>query len=183
MILKEDIKEILINEHQIKERIQQLAKEISMDYQGKELILVCVLKGAVMFFSDLAKEITIPLTMDFIAVSSYGNSTESSGVVKILKDLDFGVENRNILIVEDIVDTGLTLSYLLENLKSRKPASVKICSLLDKPSRRKVDIDIAYRGFSIADEFVVGYGLDYNENYRNLPFVCILKPEVYQHLS
>lgn len=175
-----DIKEILISEEQLQDKITEIGEKISQDYKGKNLMLVCILKGGVMFLSDLAKKINIPLTMDFMAVSSYGNATESSGVVRILKDLDSSIEDKDVIIVEDIVDTGLTLSYLVEALKSRGPKSVKVCSLLDKPTRRKAQVDISYKGFEIPDEFVVGYGLDYDEKYRNLPFVCVLKPEIYQ---
>ncbi|MCG0275787.1 MAG: hypoxanthine phosphoribosyltransferase [Thermosediminibacteraceae bacterium] len=175
----EDIKEILITEEEIKNKLKELGEKITQDYKDKENVLVVgVLKGAVLFIADLIRHINLPVQVDFMAVSSYGASTESSGVVRILKDLDENVEGKNILIVEDIIDSGLTLSYLYNMLKSRKPASIKICTLLDKPSRRKVKIKVDYTGFEIPDLFVVGYGLDYKEKYRNLPFIGILKEEV-----
>ncbi|KXG74527.1 Hypoxanthine-guanine phosphoribosyltransferase [Fervidicola ferrireducens] len=174
----EDIKEILITEEEIKNKLKELGEKITKDYRDKkDVLLVGVLKGAVLFIADLIRHIDLPVQVDFMAVSSYGASTESSGVVRILKDLDENIEGRNILIVEDIIDSGLTLSYLYNMLKSRKPASIKICALLDKPSRRKVKIKVDYLGFEIPDYFVVGYGLDYNEKYRNLPFIGILKEE------
>ena len=177
-----DIERVLITDEQIKEKIEQLGEKISNDYKHSDnFLLVGVLKGAVLFMSDLIRHIDIPLQIDFMAVSSYGSSTESSGVVRILKDLDETVEGKDLLIVEDIIDSGLTLSYMCNILKSRKPASVKICALLDKPSRRKVDLNVDYLGFEIPDHFVVGYGLDYAEKYRNLPYICVLKPEIYQH--
>ncbi|MDN5331863.1 MAG: hypoxanthine phosphoribosyltransferase [Tepidanaerobacteraceae bacterium] len=174
----EDIKEILITEEEIKNKLKELGEKITEDYRDKkDVLLVGVLKGAVLFIADLIRHINLPVQVDFMAVSSYGASTESSGVVRILKDLDENIEGKNILIVEDIIDSGLTLSYLYNILKSRKPASIKICALLDKPSRRKVNIKVDYLGFEIPDHFVVGYGLDYNEKYRNLPFIGILKDE------
>nr|WP_243109688.1 hypoxanthine phosphoribosyltransferase [Caminicella sporogenes] len=179
LVMLNDVKEILFNEEEIKEKVAELGKQISKDYENKDLVVVGVLKGANVFLSDLIRKISIPITIDFMAVSSYGFSTESSGVVKILKDLDFSIEGKNVLIVEDIVDTGLTLKYLYENLKSRKPKSIKICSLLDKHERRKVDIEVDYIGFEIPDAFIVGYGIDYAEKYRNLPFIASLKEEVY----
>jgi hypoxanthine phosphoribosyltransferase len=179
--LQNDIEKILISEDQIKKRLKELGEKITADYNGKDkFLLVGVLKGAVIFMSDLIRQIELPLQVDFMAVSSYGASTESSGVVRILKDLEENVEGKNLLIVEDIIDSGLTLSYMYSILKSRKPASIKICTLLDKPSRRRVDIKVDYLGFEIPDYFVVGYGLDYNEKYRNLPYICVLKPEIYQ---
>lgn len=174
----EDIKEILISEEEIKAKLKELGKRITEDYKGVDnVLLVGVLKGAVLFIADLIRHIDLPLEIDFMAVSSYGASTESSGVVRILKDLEQTIQGKNILIVEDIIDSGLTLSYLYNLLKSRKPADIKICTLLDKPSRRKIDIKVDYVGFEIPDYFVVGYGLDYNEKYRNLPFIGVLKPE------
>ncbi|MGB9813951.1 MAG: hypoxanthine phosphoribosyltransferase [Thermovenabulum sp.] len=174
----EDIKEILISEEEIKAKLKELGKRITEDYKGVDnILLVGVLKGAVLFIADLVRHIDLPLEIDFMAVSSYGASTESSGVVRILKDLEQNIQGKNILIVEDIIDSGLTLSYLYNLLKSRKPADIKICTLLDKPSRRKIDIKVDYVGFEIPDYFVVGYGLDYNEKYRNLPFIGVLKPE------
>jgi hypoxanthine phosphoribosyltransferase len=175
-----DVQEILISGEEIAKRVKELGVQISKDYEGKDLMLIGVLKGSVPFMADLLKEITIPCTMDFMAVSSYGSATASSGVVRILKDLDSSIENKNVLIVEDIIDTGYTLKYLIENLKSRNPKDVRICCLLDKPDRRKVELHIDYKGFKIPDEFVVGYGLDYAEKYRNLPFIGVLKKDVYQ---
>jgi hypoxanthine phosphoribosyltransferase len=175
-----DIEKVLISEEELASRIKAMGEEITADYAGKEILMIGVLRGAVIFMADLARAIKVPVAIDFMAVSSYGSSTSSSGVVRILKDLDEDVEGKHVLIVEDIIDSGLTLKYLLENLKSRKPASIKICTLLNKPERRKVDVDITYNGFIVPDEFVVGYGLDYAEKYRNLPFIGILKPEVYK---
>jgi hypoxanthine phosphoribosyltransferase len=176
----EDVEKILISNEEIASRIKELGAQISEEYRGKDLMLIGVLKGSVLFMADLIREIKIHCTMDFMAVSSYGGGTESTGVVRILKDLDSNIANRNILIVEDIIDTGTTLKYLIENLRSRKPESIKICCLLDKPDRRKVKLDIDYTGFAIPDAFVIGYGLDYAERYRNLPFIGVLKKEVYQ---
>lgn len=180
--MKNNIKEVLVTYGEIQDKVEEIGKKITKDYQDKDLMLVGVLKGAFMFLGDLAKNIDIPLTIDFMAVSSYGNSTESSGVVRILKDLEGGIEGKDILLVEDIIDTGLTLSYLVNNLKSRGAKSVKICTLLDKPERRLVNVDIAYKGFDIPDEFVVGYGIDFAEGYRNLQDICILKEEAYRHI-
>lgn len=174
-----DVEKCLISREQIAEKVALLGQQISGDYRGKDLIVVGILKGAVVFLSDLIREISIPLYIDFMAVSSYGSSTESSGVVRILNDLDMSIEGMHVLIVEDIVDTGLTLKYLVENLKNRKAASVKVCTLLEKPARRKVKVDLDYNGFVIPDEFAVGYGLDYNNKYRNLPGIYVLKKEVY----
>ena len=176
----QDIKEVLFSEEAINERVKELAAKISEDYKGKELLVVGVLKGSVIFASELIKNITIPCQIDFMAVSSYGDSSETTGVVRILKDLDSEISGKHIIIVEDIVDSGVTLNYLLNYLKSRNASSVEIVSLLTKPSRRKVDIDCKYVGFETPDEFLVGYGLDYAEKYRNLPFVGILKREVYE---
>ena len=177
--MKNDIKEVLLTESDLENKISQIGKKISEDYKGRELVLIGVLKGSVMFMADLMKKIEIPCSMDFMAVSSYGSSTKSSGVVRILKDLDFGIEGKDVLIVEDIIDTGVTLKYLVEYLKARKPNSLGICSLLNKQERRKVDIDAKYIGFEVPDFFLVGYGLDYAEKYRNLPFIGILKEEIY----
>lgn len=179
MMLHKDVKEILISQEELKQKVLELGKQISKDYQGEEIVLVCVLKGAVMFFSDLVRSIVGDVTIDFISCSSYGNSTVSSGVVRIMKDLDTSVEGKNVIVVEDIVDTGTTLHYLLENLKSRKAKSVRLATLLNKPDRRKVDVHVDYSGFVIPDLFVVGYGLDYAQQYRNLPYVGVLKEEVY----
>ncbi|HEX2911641.1 MAG TPA: hypoxanthine phosphoribosyltransferase [Chloroflexia bacterium] len=177
--LADDMAEILIDQSTLQAKIRDLAAEINRDYAGKEVMLVGVLKGAIMFMVDLARMLDIPVTLDFMAISSYGQSTVSSGVVRILKDLDASIEGKHILIVEDIVDSGLTLSYLVDYLKGRNPASLKICVLLNKPDRRKSDVPVDYLGFDIPDKFVVGYGLDYAEIYRNLPFIGVLKPELY----
>ncbi|MGB9866415.1 MAG: hypoxanthine phosphoribosyltransferase [Bacillota bacterium] len=166
---------ILIEEKRIRERVKELAAQISGDYDGHEVLLVGVLKGAVMFMADLARQLKCPCSMDFMAVSSYGMSTHSSGVVRILKDLDNTIEGKHVLLVEDIVDTGLTLNYICSVLRARKPTSLKVCVLLDKPSRRKVDVHLDYVGFQIPDEFVVGYGLDYQEKFRQMPYVAVLE--------
>ncbi|SFM18248.1 hypoxanthine phosphoribosyltransferase [Pelosinus propionicus] len=175
-----DVERVLLSEEQLAARIAEIGAEITADYAGKEILMIGVLRGAVLFMADLARAIKVPVAIDFMAVSSYGAGTSSSGVVRILKDLDENVEGKHVLVVEDIIDSGLTLNYLVDNLKSRQPASIKICTLLNKPERRKVDVDIAYNGFTIPDHFVIGYGLDYAEKYRNLPFIGILKPEIYQ---
>lgn len=176
--LNTDIEEILITEEEIQSKVAQLGKQIAEDYRGRDLLLVGVLKGAFMLMSDLARAITIPVEFDFMAVASYGSSTKSSGVVRILKDLDLQITGRNVLIVEDVIDSGLTLSYLIRNLQARNPASLEICALLDKPAAQEVTIDVRYHGFSIPPIFVVGYGLDYGERYRNLPYVGTLKPHI-----
>lgn len=178
--MNKDIREILIKEDALQSKVAELGAKITEDYRGKDILLVCVLKGAVIFVSDLMRKIDIPLDIDFMAISSYGSNTQSSGVVRILKDLNTSIEGRHVLIVEDIIDSGLTLSYLVDNLKSRKPASVEICTILDKPERRTTELEIKYTGFKIPDEFVVGYGLDYAEKYRNLPYIAVLKEEIYQ---
>ncbi|ATW25559.1 hypoxanthine phosphoribosyltransferase [Candidatus Formimonas warabiya] len=178
--MKKDLKKVLVTEKEIKSKIKEMGEAISQDYQGKEILVVGILKGSVVFMGDLVRKIKLPLQIDFMEVSSYGKSTESSGAVRILKDLETNIEGRNVLIVEDIVDTGLTLSYLVKILKARKPASLKICTFLNKPSRRKVALEADYNGYDIPDEFVVGYGLDFNEKYRNIPYVAVLKPEAYQ---
>lgn len=178
--MKRDIKEVLFSEEKIMETVKEMAKNISKDYEGKDLLVVGVLKGSVIFASDLIKNITIPCEIDFMAVSSYGSSSETSGVVRILKDLDHSIEGKDLLIVEDIVDSGVTLSYLLEYLKTRKANSVEIAALLTKPARRKVDLKVKYSGLEVPDEFLVGYGLDFAEKYRNLPYIGILKEEVYK---
>lgn len=178
--MREDIKEILLSEEEISKKIKEIGKNISRDYKGKNLMLVGVLKGSVMYMASLMKEIDIPCTMDFMSVSSYGNSTTSSGVVRILKDLDSDVDDKDVLIVEDIIDSGITLKYLAEYIKARKPRSLEITTLLNKPERRKVDIDVKYMGFEVPDYFLVGYGLDYAEKYRNLPYIGILKEEIYK---
>ncbi|MGI6129798.1 MAG: hypoxanthine phosphoribosyltransferase [bacterium] len=170
------ISEILIDEATLKKRVQELGAQITEDYAGQSVLLIGVLKGAVIFLSELAQQIKLTATFDFMAVSSYGSSTESSGVVRILKDLDESLEGKHVLIVEDIIDTGLTLDYLYRHLMSRHPASLNICTLLDKPSRRLVEVPVKYIGFQIPDSFVVGYGLDYDEKYRNLPYIAVLEP-------
>lgn len=168
---------VLISEEEIEKRILEMAKEISEYYNGEEVHLVSVLKGGVFFTCELAKRLTVPVSIDFMSVSSYGNDTKSSGVVKVIKDLDEAIEGENVLVVEDIIDSGRTLSYLMENLKSRKPKSLHLCTLLDKPERRVIDVKVDYTGFSIPDEFVVGYGLDYMQHYRNLPYIGIVELE------
>ena len=175
----QDIERVLLSEEQLRQRVRELGEENSKEYAGKEILMIGVLRGAVMFMADLARAITVPVMIDFMAVSSYGTSTSSSGIVRILKDLDEEVAGKHVLIVEDIIDSGLTLSYLVDNIKSRQPASVRICTLLNKPERRKVDLEVNYNGFVVPDEFVVGYGLDYAEKYRNVPFIGILKPAIY----
>jgi len=175
----DDIAEILIDEAAIAAKVRELGALIARDYRGTDVVLVSILKGALPFLADLMRAIPIHVALDFLEVSSYGESTESSGVVRILKDLARPIEGRHVLVVEDILDTGNTLHYVLAHLHGQRPASVKLCALLDKPARRLVPIDVDYRGFSIPDKFVVGYGLDYAERYRNLPFIGVLKPEVY----
>jgi hypoxanthine phosphoribosyltransferase len=174
-----EVTEVLITEEQIHSKMRELARRIESDYAGKELLLVGVLKGAVMVMADLARELKVPVTMDWMAVSSYGSGTHSSGVVRILKDLDTDLSGRHVLIVEDIIDSGLTLSWLTANLKSRGPESLEICALLRKPDAARVDIEVAYVGFEIPNTFVVGYGLDFDEKYRNLRGVGVLAPTVY----
>ncbi len=180
MSLEQDIAEILISTEELQSKVAELGRQISEDYRGRDLLLICLLRGAVVFLSDLIRAIDIPLEMDFIAISSYGNSTRSSGVVRLVMDLKSNITDRNVLIVEDIVDTGRTLAYILDNLRTRRPADVKVCALLSKPSRREVPVKLDYLGFEIPDKFVVGYGLDYAEGYRNLPFIGVLKPELYK---
>lgn len=177
--LYQDLETVLYTREQIAEGVKQLGKKIAEDYQGKELVMICILKGATPFFADLIREIDLPLTIEFMVVSSYGASTKSSGEVRLVKDLDHSVQGKDVLIVEDIVDTGMTLSYLKKLLQGRNTASVAIASLLDKPSRRKVELEVEYTCFQIPDAFVVGYGLDFNEHYRNLPDIGILSPEKY----
>jgi len=166
--------EILVQADDLQRRVRELAAQVSADYDGKELLLVCVLKGAVFFLSDLMRHIEVPCEVDFMAVASYGDATDSSGVVRILKDLDAPIENRHVLIVEDIVDSGLTLQYLMRNLRARGPASIEVCALLTKPSRRKAEVGAKYIGFEIPNRFVIGYGLDHAERHRNLPYVAAL---------
>lgn len=172
--MKEKVR-ILLQEQEVNQRIAEVAAKISKDYEGKDVHLICVLKGSVFFTCELAKRITVPVTMDFMSVSSYGNDSKSSGVVRIVKDLDEPLEGKNVLIVEDIIDSGRTLSYLMEILKKRNPASLRLCTLLDKPERRVTPVDVDYTCFNIPDEFVVGYGLDYAQRYRNLPFIGVVE--------
>lgn len=176
--MQEKVERILISEEQIQAKVKELGELISKDFGEEEVLVIGILKGAMIFMADLVRQITSPVALDFMAVSSYGKSTESSGVVRIIKDLDQSIEGKNILIVEDIIDTGLTLQYLVDNLKSRNPASLKIVTLLDKPERRVANIKAEYNGFVIPDEFVVGYGLDYAELFRNAPYIFIPKTEV-----
>lgn len=179
MTMHDDIAEVLVSEAQIQAKVAELGRRISENYQGEELLLIGLLRGAIVFVSDLMREITIPVRLDFIGISSYGASTRS-GAVRLVMDLETDIAGRHVLIVEDIVDTGKTLSYLVENLKARQPASLRICALLDKPERRQVPIKVDYVGFEIPDKFVVGYGLDFAEGYRNLPFVGVLKEPLYK---
>lgn len=178
--MEKQIEKVLISEEELKKRVSELGEQITEDYRGQDLLIIGIFKGAVPFLSDLIRHIRIPLRYDFMAVSSYGSGTRSSGAVRILKDLDTSVEDVHVLIVEDIVDTGLTLKYLKENLSRRHPQSLKVVTLLDKPERREVDVHPDYNGFVIPNEFVVGYGLDFNEIFRNLPYIGILKPEAYE---
>ena len=165
---------VLLTEEEVDKRINEIGKQISKDYEGKNIHLICVLKGGVFFMCELAKRIEVPVSMDFMAISSYGADTKSSGVIRIVKDLDESITGKDVLVVEDIVDSGRTLSYLLMMLKERKPNSLKLCTLLDKPDRRVIDVDVDYTGFEIPDEFVVGYGLDYAQKYRNLPYIGVV---------
>ncbi len=175
--LSSGVGEVLIDEARLQARIHELGAELSADYEGREVLLVGVLKGAVFFMADLMRSLTVPCEIDFMAISSYGASTDSSGVVRILKDLDINIEGRHVLVVEDIIDSGLTLSYLLRNLESREPATLEICALLTKPARREIDVPVRYVGFEIPSKFVIGYGLDFAERYRNLPYVGVLHPD------
>lgn len=179
MSQRDDILKVLLTEEQLKEKCAEMGAQITRDYAGKNLLLVTVLKGAVVYMADLMRCIDLPCAIDFMVVSSYGSSTDSSGEVRIVKDLSQPIEGMNVIIVEDIIDTGYTLKNLMKLLRTRNPKSLKICALLDKPSRRKVELEGDYVGFKVPNEFVVGYGLDYNEKYRNLPDICILKPEIY----
>jgi len=176
---EQDIDRILITGGDIQDRIRELGEQITEDYRGRELLLVGVLKGAFVVMADLSRHIRLPLQFDFMAVSSYGAATKTSGVVRILKDLDIDLEGRDVLLVEDIVDSGLTLQYLLKNLRTRRPATLEVCALFEKTEVQEVDVDIRYRGFQLPPVFVVGYGLDFDERYRNLPYLATLKPEVY----
>jgi hypoxanthine phosphoribosyltransferase len=176
--LKRGVGEILITADDLQARIRELGHEITGDYAARELLLVGVLKGAVFFMADLMRHITVPCEIDFMAISSYGASTDSSGVVRILKDLDINIEGRHVLVVEDIIDSGLTLSYLVRNLESREPASLEVCALLTKTARREIEVDVRYLGFEIPNKFVIGYGLDFAERYRNLPYVGVLHEDL-----
>ena len=180
MSMHDDIKNVLVSEEELKAKVRELGAQISRDYEGKNLVLVSILKGSVVFMADLMRAVSIPCSIDFMVVSSYGGSnTSSSGLVKIIKDLDGDLSGKDVLIVEDILDSGLTLSHTAAYLKTKGPASLKICTLLDKPDRRKAEVQADYVGFTIPNLFVVGYGLDFDENYRNLPYVGVLKPEAY----
>lgn len=178
--IREDIEYTLFSSTQIGEAVQRIGREITRDYEGKAPVFICILKGASLFFTDLIRQIDLPLTIDFMAISSYGSSTETSGVVRILKDLDHDIQGRDIIVVEDIVDSGLTLSYIKQTLENRGASSIRIATLLDKPERRKVELSVDYKGFVVPNAFVVGYGLDYAEKYRNLPEIGVLKSAVYE---
>jgi hypoxanthine phosphoribosyltransferase len=176
--LERAVEEVLIDEAALQARIGELGDEISADYAGRDLLLIGVLKGAVFFMSDLMRRLSVPCEIDFMAISSYGAATDSSGVVRILKDLDINIEGRHVLVVEDIIDSGLTLSYLMRNLEAREPASLDVCALMTKPARREIDVEVRYVGFEIPNRFVIGYGLDFAERYRNLPFVAVLHSDL-----
>ncbi len=174
-----DVESILLSQEQIQNRVAEMGAQISRDYEGREPVFVSVLVGAVMFTADLLRQVTIPCSLDFMAISSYGKESRSSGIVRVMKDLDESVESKHVIIVEDIIDTGLTLNYLLDNIRNRGVASVKVAALLDKPSRRMTQVNVDYIGFEVPDEFVIGYGLDFAQRYRNFPYVGVLRPEVY----
>jgi hypoxanthine phosphoribosyltransferase len=176
--LERAVTEVLVDEVTLRNRVAELGEEVSRDYQGRDLLLIGVLKGAVFFMADLMRHLTVPCEIDFMAISSYGASTDSSGVVRILKDLDINIERREVLVVEDIIDSGLTLSYLMRNLEAREPASLEVCALMTKPERRQIDVPVRYIGFEIPNRFVIGYGLDFAERYRNLPYVGVLDPDL-----
>jgi hypoxanthine phosphoribosyltransferase len=176
--LEAAVGEVLIGEEELQRRIAELGRQVSADYRGRDLLLIGVLKGAVFFMADLMRHVTVPCEVDFMAISSYGASTDSSGIVRILKDLDISVDGRNVLVVEDIIDSGLTLSYLVRMLEARRPASLEVCTLLTKPERREIDVEVRYVGFEIPNRFVIGYGLDFAERYRNLPFVAVLHEDL-----
>jgi hypoxanthine phosphoribosyltransferase len=176
--LERAVTDVLIDESRLKARVLELGEEISADYAGRDLLLIGVLKGAVFFMADLMRTLTIPCEIDFMAISSYGAQTDSSGVVRILKDLDINIEGRHVLVVEDIIDSGLTLSYLMRNLESREPATLEVCALMTKPERREIEVPVRYIGFEIPNRFVIGYGLDFAERYRNLPYVGVLDEEL-----
>jgi hypoxanthine phosphoribosyltransferase len=178
-VIDPDVEEVLLGSEQVQARVTELGAQLSADYAGRDPVLVSVLKGSIIFLADLVRAMPIPLSIDLMEVSSYGASTESSGQVRILKDLSTSIAGREVIVVEDIIDTGLTLNYLLRYLHDKGPASIRICCLLDKPARRLAEIEIDYRGFTIPDRFVIGYGLDYGERYRNLPYIGVLRPSVY----
>lgn len=175
--LERGVEEVLIDEAALQARIAELGDEISEDYRGRDLVLLGVLKGAVFFMADLMRRLSVPCEIDFMAISSYGAATDSSGVVRILKDLDINIAGRHVLVVEDIIDSGLTLSYLMRNLEAREPASLEVCALMTKPERRQIEVEVRYVGFEIPNRFVIGYGLDFGERYRNLPYVAVLHPD------
>lgn len=177
--MMDDIQEVLIPREKLEETVRRLGAEITADYQGKTPMMITVLKGAFIFMADLVREVRVPCTLDFMAVSSYGSGTKTTGQVQIIKDLDTNIEGKDVIIVEDILDSGVTLSYLIELLKARRPASLRLCTLFDKPARRMRPVQVDYRGMEVPDAFIVGYGLDYDEKYRNLPEICVLKPEIY----
>jgi hypoxanthine phosphoribosyltransferase len=176
--LHDDVSEVLVDAERLQARIKELGGQITGDYEGRDLLLVGVLKGAVFFMADLMRELALPCEIDFMAISSYGAGTDSSGVVRILKDLDLNIAGRDVLVVEDIIDSGLTLSYLMRTLRARRPATLEICTLLTKPERREIDVPVRYVGFEIPNKFVIGYGLDFAERYRNLPYIGVLRPEL-----
>jgi len=178
LALEQAVSEVLIDEDRLRARVAELGEEISADYAGREPLLIGVLKGAVFFMADLMRHLTVACEVDFMAISSYGDSTDSSGVVRILKDLDINIDGRDVLVVEDIIDSGLTLSYLIRNLEAREPASLEVCALMTKPERREIDVPVRYVGFEIPNRFVIGYGLDFAERYRNLPYVGVLHPNL-----
>lgn len=175
---EEQIQEVLITEEMIQQRVKELGQQISQDYAGKTPIIVSILKGGVYFLCDLTRAMTVPHIIDFMVVSSYGDSQETSGIVRMVKDLKEDIRHRHVILIEDIIDTGLTVDYLLKNLRTREPASLEICSFLSKPERRKINVPVNYIGYEVPDKFVVGYGLDFKQMYRNLPFICVLKPEM-----
>lgn len=179
MSMNDDVAEILFTEEQISEIVKGIGERISKDYQNKNLVMISVLKGSLIFMADLMRSVSIPCSIDFLSVSSYGNGTTTTGEVRILKDLDSTLEGKDVLVVEDILDSGVTLSFLLKNLSARHPESIRLCTLLDKPERRRVNIQADYVGTTVPDQFIVGYGLDYAEKYRNLPYIGVLKPEIY----
>ncbi len=177
MFADSKIQRILISEEMIQARVKEMGAEISEDYKGRDLIIISILKGGVYFLTDLTRAINVPHVIDFMVVSSYGDSQETSGIVRLIKDLKEDIRHRHVILIEDIIDTGLTLDYLVKNLKTREPASIEACTFLSKPSRRKVDVPVKYLGYEVPDEFAVGYGLDYKQHYRNLPFICVFNPE------